>query len=464
MTLLFNTDSYKMSHHAMYPPWTRHVGSYFESRGGEYNHTCFFGLQYILKKYLEGTRVTEKDIQDADWFASIHFSQNDVPPVCGWDRIVDEHDGKLPVRIRAVDEGSVIPHSNILLDIENTDPKLPWLTNYLETILVQLWYPCTIATQSMMSYLQLQQYGEQYGDKGDVRYRLHDFGLRGSTSMESAAIGGAAHLIHFRGSDNIPAMRMLERYYDHKGIAGYSVPAAEHSTITAWEHEVDAYKHILEHFDRGIVSIVADTYNVYNACRMFGDKLFEQVEYRYDEDEDAKLVVRPDSGNPTEVILKCLQILASRFGMHEDVDGRMLLNYKVRILQGDGITRHTMEGIIRGVMDAGWSFRNLIFGSGGGLLQDCNRDTMKFAMKCSWVDVKGVVREVRKNPITDKGKLSKKGKMQLVFRDGEYKTIKDTNPKDGLLKEVFRDGEITRFTNLDEIRERADKEMRRVCV
>ena len=171
----------------------------------------------------------------------------------GWQHILDKHDGRLPVRIRAVPEGTVVPTSNVLMTIENTDPACYWLTNYLETMLVQVWYPCTVATQSRSMKQVIADYLQRTGDMSGLPFKLHDFGFRGVSSVETAAIGGAAHLVNFTGTDNIAGVMMARNYYG-AAMPGFSIPAAEHSTITSWgrDREVDAYANMLEAFPQGL--------------------------------------------------------------------------------------------------------------------------------------------------------------------------------------------------------------------
>ena len=211
--LILKTDSYKVTHWKQYPPGSEYVYSYYESRGGETTKTVFFGLQYYLKKYLEGKVVTNQMIDEAQIFFDGHFGRDDVFNVKGWEHIVDVHDGRLPITIKAVPEGSLVNTLTPLMTVENTDPELPWLTNYLETILCELWYPITVATQSYNTKQTILRYLDETGTPDDVGFKLHDFGFRGSTSQESAGIGDAAHLVNFVGTDTLVGIKMLQDYY-----------------------------------------------------------------------------------------------------------------------------------------------------------------------------------------------------------------------------------------------------------
>lgn len=451
--LITLTDSYKVTHWKQYPPGTTRVFSFLESRGGQFPAVTFFGLQYLLKRYLEGPVVTNEDIDEArDMFAA-HFGNTALCNEDGWRRIVNKHGGYLPVIIKAVPEGTTVPTHNVLMTMENTDPELPWLTNYLETLLSQVWYPTTVATQSREMKKLILKALEETGDPSLIDYKLVDFGFRGVTSVESAGIGGAAHLVNFKSTDNLAAIRLLRRYY-HETMAGHSIPAAEHSTITSWgrENEVKAYANMLEAFPTGMVAVVSDSYDVHRACReMWGEQLKEKVLAR-----EGTLIVRPDSGVPTWIVPDILNALGEPFGATLNAKGYLVLNPKVRVIQGDGIDYDMVRDVLLATKKEKWSADNISFGSGGGLLQKVNRDTQKFAIKCSAVEVNGEWRDVYKDPVTDPGKRSKAGRLMLVVKNGEYATMKeDENDAENLLVPVFENGVIRKDDTLAEIRARA---------
>jgi nicotinamide phosphoribosyltransferase len=450
--LLLLTDSYKLTHWRQYPPGTEKVYSYFESRGGMFDKVVFFGLQYFVERYLEGAVVTQDKIDEAAKIAALHLGNESLFNREGWEYILRKHGGMLPVSIKAVPEGSVVETHNVLVTVENTDPKCYWLTNYLETLLVQTWYPTTVATLSRNMKIRIMEYLDETGNPELIDFKLHDFGFRGVSSVESAGIGGAAHLVNFKGTDTIASLILLRDYYD-AGMAGFSIPAAEHSTITAWgrEHESDAMKNMLEQFPTGTVAVVSDSYNIYKACSdIWGDKLKEKVLGR-----NGMLVIRPDSGDPPEVVLKVLEILGDRFGYSRNEKGYKVLNDKVRVIQGDGMDYAMARDILDNLMIHKWSADNVSFGMGGALLQKLNRDTQKFAFKCSGVTVDGKERDVYKEPITDPGKNSKAGRLKLLRENGTYYTVKADNPGKDELVEVFRDGRLLRKYTLNEVRERA---------
>ncbi|MDQ6963230.1 MAG: nicotinate phosphoribosyltransferase [Mariprofundaceae bacterium] len=450
--ILLLTDSYKASHYRQYPPKTEKVYSYFESRGGKFDEVVFFGLNYYLQHYLSGVVVTQQKIEEAATFCAAHFGDDSLFYREGWEYILHQHGGRLPVSIQAVPEGSVVPTHHVLMTVENTDPACYWLTNYLETLLVQVWYGSTVATLSReMKKLILKALRES-GDPDAIDFKLHDFGFRGVSSVESAAVGGAAHLINFKGSDTLVGCLLAQKYYA-EAMAGFSIPASEHSTMTSWGRagELDAYANMLEQYPTGLVAVVSDSYDVYAACEsLWGEKLRERILQR-----DGTLVVRPDSGYPPEVVLNILNILGQKFGRSLNAQGFFELPPQVRVIQGDGIDYEMTQDILQHIQEHQWSANNISFGMGGGLLQKLHRDTQKFAFKCSQVVVNGQARDVFKQPMTDQGKASKKGRLKLIQRQGQYHTVAEAEAGDDLLREVFCDGEVLLKENFTNIRQRA---------
>ncbi len=456
--LILNTDSYKPSMFLQLPPNVTNSHSYVESRGGRWNKTKFFGLQYILKEFLSQP-ILSSDVDEAEVMLKAHgepFNRE------GWDHIVNTHGGYLPLIIRAIPEGMVVPTRVPLVTVESTDPACAWLVTYVETMVMRVWYPTTVATLSYHIREDIERYLRKTADNIDgLPFKLHDFGSRGVSSAESAAIGGLAHLTNFMGTDTILALVLAERYYGQPegSPAGFSIPAAEHSTITAWgkENEADAYRNMLKQFAKpgAILAVVSDSYDIYNAVdNLWGVTLRQEVV-----DSGATLVIRPDSGDPATVVRKCAELLETRFGVSLNSRGFKVLN-NVRLIQGDGINADSIVKIMDNLVDAGFSIDNIAFGMGGGLLQEVDRDTLKFAMKCSAVKVDGVWRDVYKDPITDPGKTSKKGRQDTVrcnttgtigaFPFKEALTTDNTS----LMRTVFKDGHVIVDDSLDTIRNR----------
>lgn len=424
--ICLNSDSYKYSQWVQYPPGTEYVYSYIESRGGKYDKMVFFGLQAFIREYMR-TPVTRKMVEQARDIMALHGEPFNFD---GWMYIVDMHGGVLPVEIKSVDEGSVMYLKNVLVSIVNTDPKCYWLTSFLETALLRaIWYPTTVASNSYESKQLILKYLEKNGDPLTIDFKLHDFGARGVSSLESAALGGMAHLINFMGTDTVSGVMAAMEYYDAP-VSGFSIPAMEHSTVTSWgrENEVESYRNMLKNFGKpgALLACVSDSYDIYKACEMWGTELKDEVI-----NSGATVVIRPDSGNPSEVVAKCIRILDKHFGHTVNDKGYRVLN-NVRVIQGDGIDHATIRSILFTLDLAGYSADNVAFGQGGALLQQVNRDTLEFAMKCSAIairetDKEGVSKlvwhDVYKDPITSSSKKSKRGRHMLVIdKDGTFLT------------------------------------------
>lgn len=445
---IIDTDSYKSSHFLQYPAGTEYMFDYIESRGGKYDKTVFFGLQYILKQYLTH-RVTVAEVEEAKTFFEAH---GEPFPYEGWLYIATELEGRIPVRIRAVPEGSVVPTLNALVTVESTDPKVYWIVSWLETMLLRVWYPITVATQSWHIRQLIMSYLEKTGDPAGIDFKLHDFGARGVSSRESAALGGAAHLVNFMGSDTVAGIVCANEFYK-SGMSAFSIPAAEHSTITSWgrENEVEAFRNMLTTFAKpgALVAVVSDSYDLWNAItNLWGEELRQEVI-----DSGAIVVIRPDSGDPATVVLKSLQLLDEKFGSEINPKGYKVLNH-VRVIQGDGINQESIDEILALATSNGFSADNIAFGMGGALLQQINRDTQKFAMKCSLVRVDGKEVDVFKDPVTDPGKKSKKGRVDLVDVYG-FHTVNSPHVYKSAMETVFENGELLVEYTLDEIRARA---------
>lgn len=454
--IVLSSDSYKYSQWNQYPPGTEYVYSYIESRGSEeYEWAVVVGWQAFQREYLT-TPITRAMVDEAAMLMQLHgepFNRD------GWMYIVDQCGGILPVEIKTVDEGTVLPMKHAILTIVNTDPKCWWLPSFLETALLRaIWYPTTVASNSFRSKQFIMESLERSGTPSQYAYKLNDFGSRGVSSSESSGLGGLAHLVNFAGTDNVLGLRAAMAYYD-AGVIGHSIPAMEHSTVTSWgrENEIEAYRNMLKHYAKpgSLLACVSDSYDIREACKMWGTLLKQEVI-----DSEATVVIRPDSGTPEVVVVDCLNILAQYFGTTVNEKGYRVLN-NVRVIQGDGINHASIRRILFCVELAGFSSDNVAFGQGGALLQAVDRDTMKFAMKCSAIgiriDGKLVWRDVFKDPVTDPGKKSKKGRLMLVKEDGEYKTIPlDWNRADeDLLKVRYKDGLVFNETTFDQVQEKA---------
>jgi len=448
--LLLNTDSYKASHWLQYPPGTEYVYSYIESRGGLHDATVFFGLQAFVKEYLTGQAICLNDIHEAAEFFAAHGEPFHFH---GWNYILRKHNGHLPVRIDALPEGMRVPVGTPLVTIVNTDPECFWLTSYLETTLLRaIWYPTTVATISHHIKTIIKRELEDTGDVSGLPFKLHDFGARGVSSNESAMLGGMAHLVNFQGSDTVMGVVAAKRYYNEP-MAGFSIPAAEHSTITTWgktrDGETAAYANMVDKYGKPgtIFAVVSDSYDIYKACEeIWGGTLKQKVI-----DSGATLVVRPDSGDPVAVTLRCIQILDEKFGHTVNAKGFKVLNH-VRLIQGDGVNPSSIEAILMNFKAHGYSADNIAFGMGGALLQHMNRDTQEFAMKASAIRVNGEWRDVSKSPIGQASKKSKGGRFTVTWEQGEWATLPLDETIDNMLNPVFEDGKLLRDTSFAQVR------------
>lgn len=459
LTAITRTDSYKMSQFKQYPADTTHISSYIEARGGEPT-SVFFGLQAFIKEYMMNP-ITQADIDMAEKLVTAHgepFNRE------GWEIIVNEYNGMLPVEIEAVPEGTVMPTGNVQVQIVNTDPRLFWLTSYLETAMLRaVWYPSTVATMSRKSKVRIARALNATSDipvMDQLMFKLHDFGARGASSTETAVLGGMAHLVNFMGTDTFEGIMGAMTYYNSE-VCGFSIPASEHSTITSWgsENEVEAYKNMIEQFagEGRIFACVSDSYDIYKAAGELWPSLKEQLVAK-----GGTLVVRPDSGDPLTMPIEVIKILMDKFGYTTNSKGYRVLPDFVRVIQGDGIDPTSLKLIIDNMMMEKLSLDNLAFGMGGGLLQKVDRDTLKYAMKASArCDSNGVWHDVYKDPITDKGKTSKKGRLGLIETCGLGNCGCQTVPKEiadekgNVLRPVFRNGELLIEDDFETVRSRA---------
>lgn len=455
------TDAYKETHYGLLPKDTRYMWSYLESRGvsdkGVVPETLMYGTQILLKTYLEGIVLEEEDLQAAADFCKELFGGFDYFNYDGWKKMYDKYGGKLPIEIRAVPEGTVVPSHNVLVSVVNTDPEFPFIVNFLETILLQMtWYPITVATQSFAIKRLINKWARITGGVENNPYHLNDFGFRGVSSTESAGIGGSAHLVNFDGTDTLRGIEYAKFYYDYKTpLYGNSVVASEHSATIVHPKELDAYRHFLTQYPDGLISIVSDSYDLREAICMFGIELKDLIVNR-----KGKLVVRPDSGFPPTVMVQTLKDLEKYFGTEVNSMGYKTLPPYVGIIYGDFIRYGMIDDICEAAANAGFSTDNFVFGMGGALLQQVNRDTFKFAFKTSAVDRGGVWYDVSKHPAQDMGKKSKAGRLQLLKdENGNFFTAvyNSLHQDKDCLELVFRNGEILKHYTMDEIRKNTEK-------
>lgn len=448
-------DSYKYCHHNLYPKGTLGTHFYFEARNNKlYDKVVFFGMQYLIRQYLNDSVWSDSTAHMAELAQAHGLPFN----AAGWNYL--EELGYYPIRIIGKPEGSICDIREPLFTVESTDPRCVWLPGFLETLLVKLWYPCTIATKAYYMHNLLKAHAMECLDATQqswADFAYHNFGDRGSSSVEAAALGGMAHMIFFKGTDNMNAVSWAYQHYPEynkdkplrKGrfdlpeepdrfpvlrlAHAYSIPATEHSVMTSYgkRGEDDAILNFVTTYapTHKIIACVLDSYDITRAVD-YVTRVGSPVRACL-ETSKTTLVIRPDSGDPIQVLEGIFKILGNNgVAYHANSKGlRVFDNYK--IIWGDGITPQVIDTIVRQVVDWGFSPEVMAFGSGGDLMQNCNRDTLGFAYKlssitldCGHLGVNDV--PVCKDPITDPGKKSKAGLQKIkdgvvYYEDGKGK-------------------------------------------
>ncbi len=437
MNLILATDSYKVAHDRLDAPGTTNMQYHLIPRGGNYENIVVFGIRGLLKKF-EGSVVSRRDVDYAEARINAHLGPGAFNRA-KWEHIVSDHGGYLPVKINALPEGTIVKAGTPILTVEATCPKCFWLPGHLETMITRnIWYPTSVATRSRLMKKYLKKLRLECGapvdgpTEGGLVFQLHDFGGRSYTSDESARTGGAAHLTQFWGTDTIDAVDYVYQTYGFEPSA-FSVYAAEHSVRTTFggpEGEEAYIEHMLQVVPNGIVSIVGDTFNIYNFTELLCTKYKDQIMKRGNicapdgtVIQPGTVVLRPDSGEPRTIVPWMLRRLWESYGGTTNAAGFKVLDSHVRVIQGDGIKEHTLYPILASIMAAGFSIENVVFGCGTGLMQEgLTRDTLKWAYKGNWAIVGGVEVAMFKEPVTDKGKTSLKGYLNVgrtVFENGK---------------------------------------------
>lgn len=477
------TDFYKTIHHMCYAEGMTKLVSYWTprmSRKEDINKVVMFGLQPFLKKYL------------INYFDENFFKKNKEEVVSEYKRVISKtlgniaadtmhiealHDlGYLPIQIKAVSEGLRVNIKTPMIEITNTHEDFAWLVNYLETFMsCNIWQPMTSATIAYRYREIIEKYFNLTVDNGDIKKACGDFSMRGFSSVESAEISGAAHLLSFVATATIPTINFLEEYYNcniDEEIVGLGTPSTEHSVMCSYgEDEFIAYKRLItEIFPSGVLSIVSDTYDYWNVITDILPKLKEDILNR-----DGKIVIRGDSGDPVKIICGdkdaaedskeykgTVELLWDIFGGEINQKGYKVLNSKIGTIYGDSITVERCIEICKGLEEKGFAANNCVFGIGSYTYQYNTRDTFGFALKATHAVINNEEKFIFKDPKTDKDNFKKSQKgMCYVYRDEEdilYKdelTIKQQEElKDNLLEVVFKDGKLIKDYSLAEIRDR----------
>lgn len=453
-----DTDFYKFCHWLMYPKNMTNIYSYAESRkGAKFDHVKFFGLLPIIKDHLVGKVVTREKIEEAAKLVENIGGYKQYFNRAMWEYILEKYDGHLPIKIKAVPEGTVVGVSNALFTIECLDDLCVPLVGHVETLLTHMWAPTTVCTVSYNIKKNILKALEKSGTPELIDYCCHDFGFRGVSSYQSAYMLGMGHLVNMRGTDTTAAERAIYHYYDDDAnySRGRSVWATEHSVATSFgpgSGELEYFLHQLKNApDDAILSIVCDSYNTMNFCKVVASnpEIMKLIIKRI-----GRTVFRPDSGDPKEIVNKILEILGGVFGYTYNEKGYKVLKHNVGVLQGDGMNYESITELYYSIMTNGWSADNLVVGSGGGLLQKWDRDTQRFAIKASYGEITlspGIVKGfcIFKDPATAKGKdtkTSKKGHFKLVgSQERGFHTYSNKGNKNDVMFNSYVDNMETLF-------------------
>lgn len=488
-------DFYKIGHRQQYPEGTEYIVSNFTPRSGKWanvdnkNGIVFFGLQYFIKDFLMETwdkgffKLPKENV--VSWYKrrmDNALGPNSIPT----DHIEALHDlGYLPIEIKSVPEGTFVPVGVPAMTIENTLPEFFWLTNYLETVLsAYMWLPCTSATTAkeykklFLKYAAITGSPQMFCD-----FQGHDFSFRGMSSLQSAVVSGAGHLLSFKGTDTIPSIDFLERYYGAdctKEFVGCSVPATEHSVMCAGsqESELETFSRLITKvYPMGIVSIVSDTWDFWNVLTQFTVLLKDKIMQR-----EGKVVFRPDSGDPVKIICGddsfpegsperkgAVEVLWEIFAGTTTSTGHKLLNEHVGLIYGDSITFERAKIILAKLEEKGFASANIVFGVGSYTYQMATRDTWGWAVKATYVTINGEHHNIFKKPKTDDGQKNSATGLLMVTKSIEGKlelqqavTPSWFNSPMNLLQPVFRNGKILKECTLAEIRDRVSSLMTEV--
>ncbi len=478
------TDGYKLDHRRQYPKGTEYVYSNWTARGSRLegiDHVTFFGLQMALKKrFMEDfqTNFFDKSVDEVcDEYREMlnsYLGPNEI----GTDHIRALHElGYLPLEFKALPEGTSVPLRVPMLTVENTHPDFFWLTNYFETILsAELWLPMTSATTAGKIRGLLDSWAiRTTGSTDGVGFQGHDFSMRGMSGLESAISSAAGHLVHFTGTETVPVLSELPKYYRVEGFLAGTVPATEHSVMCAGGDtgELETFRRLMDLYPTGILSVVSDTWDFWNVLTEHLPVLKDQIMAR-----DGKLVIRPDSGDPADIICGthssyspsstpeekgAIEILWDLFGGTINDQGYKVLDPHIGLIYGDSMNYARIDDICARLAAKGFASTNVVFGIGSFNYQYQTRDSFMFAMKATNVVIEGEELAIFKDPKTDSGtKKSLKGRISvfnfggtLVAYDNDKPRASELTYSSDLLQPVWRDGKFLKEWTFDEVRENA---------
>ncbi|MES2155938.1 MAG: nicotinate phosphoribosyltransferase [bacterium] len=472
-------DGYKLDHRRQYPAKTQRVYSNWTCRGSRIpgvDSSVFFGGQYFAKRYLEEEFAKFFNAPKNEVMEQYKRRVNGYlgPNNIGAAHIGDLHDlGYLPLEFRAIPEGTSVPLRVPMMTIENTSDEFFWLTNYFETLMsCVLWMPITSATRAREIRKVLDRASELTGAPGwFTDWQGHDFSFRGMAGVEAAQLSGAGHLLFFTGTDTIPALDLIEDYYGipEGYLLGGSVAATEHSVMCAGgeEGELETFDRLLDLYPTGIVSVVSDTWDLWNVITKTLPALKDKIMARA-----GKLVIRPDSGNPADIICGdpqaapyspaasgVIDLLWQTFGGTYTDKGFKQLDEHIGCIYGDAISRDRAEEITGRLRAKGFASSNIVFGVGSYTYQFNTRDTLGQAMKATSVEIDGVRKSIFKKPVTDDGvKNSARGRLAVQHNEEGFYVIEDANREQeeaSMLRTFWKDGKFVVKETFDVIRARA---------
>lgn len=521
------TDGYKTGHHRMYPDGTGLVYSNFTPRSAKHapagiNMVVSFGQQMVMKQI-------EEMFNEHFFFTDMRKGYNTSTPCANHEianfldslrkkacnPIKDEYSmyldtdydvshiealwdlGYLPIEVKSLPEGTVVPMGVPVLTIKNTLPEFYWITNFLETLISNLlWKPMTSATIAHQYKKNLVGWAKQTDENavGFVEFQGHDFSMRGLDSIDATIASGLGHATSFLGSDSLPVIHGARKYYGETGFVVGSVNATEHSVMSAGiglHGEFQTYAELLHKFPTGILSIVSDTMDLWQVITDFLPKLKAQILAR-----DGKVVIRPDSGNPVDILCGkewvhhhnhkdglgetrvknpndserkgVIELLWDIFGGSINEQGYKVLNPKIGAIYGDSITLDRADEICERLEAKGFATTNVVLGIGSFTYQYNTRDTFGFAMKATYCEVNGKGIEIFKDPVTDDGtKKSAKGLLHVGdFRGSSSVSnyilsdqVDWASEEMGSLQVIYKDGEFQNLITLTEIREELNKQL-----
>lgn len=474
---LLRTDSYKLSHKDMYAPGLDYLYSNYTNRGSRIegiNHVVHFGLQAYLTELTEDFQTFFGSTKDEVVSEYKQITSSFVTPNFSLKEIGDLHDLQyVPLRFSGVPEGTLVPIRVPSLTIESTHPDFAWLVNYIETDLsASIWHPSTVATLAWSYRRTLDKAAEETGGAPEaVDWQLHDFSYRGLENWLAAAASSSAHLLSFFGTDVVPAIPWVNKYYpgEDNGLIGASVPATEHSVMCSFkrENEIDAFKHQLDKFDSGIISLVSDTYSLKKVITEFLPELKDQIMGR-----DGKVVIRPDSGDPADIICGterefgngedfyakgAIETLWEIFDGTVNEKGFKVLDPHIGLIYGDSITPERLKDINARLKAKGFASTNWVAGVGSFSYQYITRDTFGSAVKATEAGRNGVRYPIYKDPETDNGlKKSAMGRVAVHYKaNGSLYLVDQATPEDearSLIQPVWEDGKFLKTYSFNNVR------------